>query len=561
MEHAARNPTAPRVQDTRYGTQRRRANLPRKTTKGEVLFGPEPPPRAPRRPVGAITVNGENLTACQALERFPRLREHLQQDRRISESLQANVRTWIRKSKIPNHIFNPEPEIVPRGRLLGNNVVGHHTTHSEGNTSPKDSLNFTRNVVIRFLRERPQNKVQLSLICVMMRVDPTTGEVTNEEQASFNTKQESVFESTDLEKMYKRMVTKMMEAFSTYLRNGSGWVLKRVVRLDITLSRLRPLRGSSHIELPKVIAKLNALINMKNEDEECFNWAVTRALNPVEKNPQSVNKELRRQSEELDWDGIEFPTPCLEMVFKKFERDNGVSLLVFGHEVTVNKTYIIPLYVPTERREKIVRLFFLKNEDETESHYCVVKNMSALVGAQVSAKKEKKYVCDFCLNVSGSQELLDDHTEYCSKHDAVNAIMPKPARSILKFKKVQNSVECPAKIYADFESFLEPIDKKHGETKLYQRHVPSAFCFYVVSRVEGFSMDPITYVSQSEDDQVDNVFVEKLEEVTKKFDETFKESKPMIFDEAAKRLHESQDECYACGEKFKDDNIKRGSYP
>ena len=321
--------------------------------------------------------------------------------------------------------------------------------------------------MIRFLRERPQNKVQLSLICVMIRVDPTTGEVTNEEQASFSTKQESVFESTDLEEMYKRMVTKMMEAFSTYLRNGSGWVLKRVVRLDITLSRLRPLRGSSHIELPKVIAKRNALINMKNEDEECFNWAVTRALNPVEKNPQRVNKELRRQSEELNWDGIEFSTPCLEMVFKKCERDNGVSLLVFGHEVTVNKTYIIPLYVPTERRGKVIRLFFLKNEDETESHYCVVKNMSALVGAQVSAKKENKYVCDFCLNVFGSQELLDDHTEYCSKHDAVNAIMPKPARSILKFKKVQNSVECPVKIYANFESFLEPIDKKHGETKLY----------------------------------------------------------------------------------------------
>ena len=28
----------------------------------------------------------------------------------------------------------------------------------------------------------------------------------------------------------------------------------------------------------------------------------------------------------------------------------------------------------------------------------------------------------------------------------------------------------------------------------------------------------------------------------------------MIFDEAAKRLHESQNECYACGEKFKDDD-------
>ena len=62
MEHAARNPTAPRVQDTRYRTQRRRANLPRKTTRGEVLFGPERPPRAVRRPTSAIVINGENFS-------------------------------------------------------------------------------------------------------------------------------------------------------------------------------------------------------------------------------------------------------------------------------------------------------------------------------------------------------------------------------------------------------------------------------------------------------------------------------------------------------------------
>ena len=113
----------------------------------------------------------------------------------------------------------------------------------------------------------------------------------------------------------------------------------------------------------------------------------------------------------------------------------------------------------------------------------------------------------------------------------------------------------PVKIYADFESFLEPIDRKHGETKLYQRHVPSAFCFYVVSRVEGFSMDSVTYVSRGEDDRVDRVFVEKLEEVKKKIYETFKESRPMIFDEAAKRLHDSQDECYACGERFDEKKV------
>ena len=87
-----------------------------------------------------------------------------------------------------------------------------------------------------------------------MRVDPATGEVTNEEQASFDSKQESVFESTDLEGVYERMVTKILEAFATYLRNGSGWVLKRVVRLDITLSRLKPL--ISHYPRSSQIGKL-----------------------------------------------------------------------------------------------------------------------------------------------------------------------------------------------------------------------------------------------------------------------------------------------------------------
>ena len=165
-------------------------------------------------------------------------------------------------------------------------------------------------------------------------------------------------------------------------------------------------------------------------------------------------------------------------------------------------------------------------------------------------------MCDYCLNYFGSQVLLDEHTEYCSKHDAVTTILPKPRKNILKFKNIQNCVECPIKIYADFESFLEPIDETHGDTKLYQRHVPSAFCLYVVSRVEGFSMDPITYVRRGEDDSVDKIFVERLEEVAKQICETFKTSVPMVFDEAVKELHESVNECYACGEEFDGDKVR-----
>ena len=117
-------------------------------------------------------------------------------------------------------------------------------------------------------------------------------------------------------------------------------------------------------------------------------------------------------------------------------------------------------------------------------------------------------------------------------------------------------MECPIKIYTDFESFLKSINETHGETDLYERHVPSAFCFYVVSRVEGFSMDAVTYVMEDEHDEVDKIFLEKLEEVTKKIYETFKTPVPMIFDDDAREIHESLTECFACGEELGSDKVR-----
>ncbi len=46
---------------------------------------------------------------------------------------------------------------------------------------------------------------------------------------------------------------------------------------------------------------------MKNDDDQCFKWAVTRALNPVNKDSDRITKELKNQAKKLNWDGITFP--------------------------------------------------------------------------------------------------------------------------------------------------------------------------------------------------------------------------------------------------------------
>ena len=119
--------------------------------------------------------------------------------------------------------------VVERRRLL-NNVVSHYEISSRDDiTSPLDFLNEIRTTVIAFIRERPQNKIRISLICEMMWTDPATRSVTNVDMTPFNSYQESVYDSTDLEAMCERMITTILVSFSTYLKKGSGWMPKRVV--------------------------------------------------------------------------------------------------------------------------------------------------------------------------------------------------------------------------------------------------------------------------------------------------------------------------------------------
>ena len=116
-------------------------------------------------------------------------------------------------------------EVTPVRRLLSN-VVSHHAILSQDATiNPQNFLRDIRGTVIPFIRERPENKVHLVLVCEMERTNPATGEVVETRESYFRTLQEPAYSSTDLEAMYERMSAKMLEAFPAYLKNGSGWTL------------------------------------------------------------------------------------------------------------------------------------------------------------------------------------------------------------------------------------------------------------------------------------------------------------------------------------------------
>ena len=97
--------------------------------------------------------------------------------------------------------------------------------------------------------------------------------------------------------------------------------------MEIHFVEFNPLRGSSRIKLSDKLKGKKAIINMKNEDQKCFKWCITRALNPVEKHAERITEDLRNQSADLCWRGIDFPVEIDKI--GNFEKRNDVSVNVF----------------------------------------------------------------------------------------------------------------------------------------------------------------------------------------------------------------------------------------
>ena len=110
--------------------------------------------------------------------------------------------------------------------------------------------------------------------------------------------------------------------------------------------------------LSKFLAAKKAIINPKNEDDECFKWAVTRASNPVEKNSECIDKKLRETSKDQNWDGLKFPVNL--SVINKFENHkSSISVNVFGY-----KKLVYPLRISEHnyKREGTVNLLLISDD-------------------------------------------------------------------------------------------------------------------------------------------------------------------------------------------------------
>ena len=84
--------------------------------------------------------------------------------------------------------------------------------------------------------------------------------------------------------------------------------------------------GSSNIDSPEWLKNKKATINPKNNDDNCFQYALTVALNyqNIKKDPQRISK-IRPFIDQYDWKEVDFPSHQKD--WKKFELNNKTIAL------------------------------------------------------------------------------------------------------------------------------------------------------------------------------------------------------------------------------------------
>ena len=199
----------------------------------------------------------------------------------------------------------------------------------------------------------------------------------------------------------------LMTQVNIFCTAGSGWVIERLVSLDVKMNKYNPTRIGSFIPTPQPVEKLRqCLLNVKNtnDNNNCFMYCVAAALFPVKRNAEHP-AQYRKHFKRFVFDPKSMPMPL--SIIPRFETANNLSILVYAYE----NSQIYPIYI-TKNTEATKLIHFMTITDEEKSHYSLKKNMDcgqSMRGDQESDNERRR---------RRKNPFIDDEAVECSDDEA-----------------------------------------------------------------------------------------------------------------------------------------------
>ena len=362
---------------------------------------------------------------------------------------------------------------------------------------------------------------------------------------------------------FVEMVEKMLAVLFTFASSGSGWMLERVIRVNIKFAKYRPATGSSFIALPTKLQNCRALLNIRNHtDNNCFIYSFIAAsylkCNNFE-GEEGRNESLKLTSPEFYQNmpslqpAGEFSMPMGFNDIDKFETLNDVEVNVFGFE---NRD-LFPMRV-SKRTTSELSLDLLLLYENDKHHYVLIKDLCRLFCFIKNIKfKSTLHLCRNCLYLCHKDfNNFKDHVEVCGNIPPAVIRMPKPDNNLYKFTNWSATWFAPLVIYFDFESFLKPVascapSEERASSRPIEVHEPCGFALTVIEH--GNPEPKFTHLDSSENCMQN--FVQMIHKLAKDIHEQ-KRKHPFFRGDRSSLHKDASKQCWICEKEFSETDEK-----
>ena len=322
-------------------------------------------------------------------------------------------------------------------------------------------------------------KIQLTAQINFISSRPDSDEICVMHTRSIN---EEFMNGSDTDDIIKELFKSLLQRYQENLQEkvkGSDFVFDRDNYLYYDFNKISINRGGSYIDSPKWLKDKKSTVNQKNNDNKCFQYAVTLALNieKINDHPERISK-IKPFIEKYNWKDIDFPSTSKD--WKKFELNNEVALNILYVPHDNKKIEIAYKSKHNLTREKQVILLMISNGENW--HYLIVKNLPRLLRG-ITSNHDGDFYCLNCFQSYRTKNKLDAHKKICENHDYCHKEMPTKDNNIIKYNQGEKSIKLPFTVYADFECLLEKMgtcynNPKESSTTKVNKHNPSGYSIF-----------------------------------------------------------------------------------
>ena len=297
-------------------------------------------------------------------------------------------------------------------------------------------------------------KIQLTAQINFISLRPGSDETRVMHTKSIN---EEFMNGSDTDEIVKELFKSFLQRHQENLQEkmkGSDFAFDGVNHLYYNFNKISISRGGSYIDSPKWLKDKKSTVNQKNNDNKCFQYAVTLALNIDKINDHSERiSKIKPFIEKYNWKDIDFPSTSKD--WKKFELNNEVAFNILYIPHGTKKIEIAYKSKHNLTREKQVILLMISKGENW--HYLTVKNLSRLLRG-ITSNHDGDFYCLNCFHSYRTKNKLDAHKKICENHEYCHIEMPTEDSNIIKYNQGEKSLKLSFIIYADLECLLEKIN-------------------------------------------------------------------------------------------------------